>query len=80
MKKWQNKIGNHLEEARNTFLVQHPEAGWHEATPDISLLQQRCKLLKRSLERVTDLSSDSAGSVGKQNCSPGGTLLRPDKV
>lgn len=52
----------------------------HEATPDISLLQQRCKLLKRSLERVTDLSSDSAGWMGKQNCSPGGTLLRPDKV
>lgn len=26
-------IGNHLEEAMNTFLVQHPEAGWQKVYP-----------------------------------------------
>lgn len=31
--KWQNKVGNHLEEDMNTFLVQHPEAGWQKVHP-----------------------------------------------
>lgn len=36
--------------------------------------------MKRCLERVTDLNSDSAGGVCIGNSSPGGFLLRSDKV
>lgn len=54
MKKWQNKIGNHLDETMNTFLVQHPEVGWQKVhspwsnTSCFSHFQQRWELLKRS--------------------------------
>lgn len=80
MKKWQNKIGNHLQEAMNTFLAQHPEPGWQKVHPSwsnascFSLSQQRWELLRRSLERVTDLNSDSARWVCIGNSSPGGIL------
>lgn len=36
--------------------------------------------MKRCLERVTDLNSDSAGRVCIGSSSPGGFLLRSDKV